>query len=94
MLTYRKNNRFALVILMIFLFISIALISRIILMFTSFGQVDFGILVLLKMFFVGVIYDFIAAIYYLAPLAVYLTFVPNKLFNNRFHKYIFWFFLF
>ena len=94
MLTYQKNNRFSLIILMLFLFVSLALISRIILMFTSFGQVDFGILVLVKMFFVGFIYDFITAIYYLAPLAVYITFVPNKLFNNRFHKYIFWVFLF
>jgi len=94
MLKYRKNNRFALVVLMMFLFISLALIIRIILMFTSFDQVDLGILVLIKVFFVGAIYDFIAVTYYLAPLAVYITLMPNRLFNNRFHKYIFWLFLF
>jgi len=93
MIKYIKN-RFALVFLMMFLFIGLALISRIILMFSSFDQVDLGILVLTKMFFVGVVYDFIAATYYLAPLAVYLTLMPNKLFNNRFHKFTFWFFLF
>ena len=43
MLGYVKN-RFALVSLMIFLFISLALITRIVLMFTSFSQIDFGVL--------------------------------------------------
>jgi len=65
---------------MMFFFISLALISRILLMFSSFGQVDFGILLLVKMFFVGFFYDFIAVFYYLAPLAVYITLMPNKLF--------------
>jgi phosphoglycerol transferase MdoB-like AlkP superfamily enzyme len=88
------KNRFALLCLMIFLFISLSLITRIVLMFYSFNQIEFGILVLSKLFFVGLIYDFVAAIYYVAPVAMYLTLIPNKVFNNRFHKYIFWFFLF
>ncbi len=88
------KNRFSLVILLMLIFIGLALISRIILMITSFHQVDLGILPLIKVFSVGVFYDFIAASYYLAPLALYIILMPDKLFNNRFHKYIFWFFLF
>lgn len=93
MLKYTKN-RFALIILMMLLFIGFALITRIILLFTSFSQVDFGILVLAKVCLVGLFYDFVAAVYYLTPLAVYITLVPDKLLNKRLHKYLLCFFLF
>jgi hypothetical protein len=93
MLEYVKN-RFALVLLIVFLFISFASITRIILMFNSFSQIDLGILALIKVYFVGFIFDFAVAVYGVAPVAVYLTLMPKKLFNNRIHKYIFWVFLF
>jgi hypothetical protein len=77
MLKYTKN-RFALIIMMILLFIGFALITRIILLFISFGQVDIGIRVLVKVFLVGLFYDIVAAVYYSTPLAVYITLVPGK----------------
>ena len=79
---------------MMLIFITLALITRSILLFTSFGQADLELFVLLKVFAVGTLYDFIAASYYLFPLAVYVTLMPGKIFNNPFHKYLFWFFLF
>jgi len=88
------KERFAPVSLMIVLFISFALITRIILLVSSFNQIDLGIFVLIKLFFIGALYDFVTAVYCMAPMAVYLTLMPTKLFNNRFHKYLFWLFLF
>lgn len=88
------RNRFFLLLLLILVFISLSLTSRIILFFTSFDQVDLGIYSLIKLFLVGLIYDFIAAIYYVAPLAVYIILMPNKLFSSKFHKYILWLFFF
>ncbi|MEC4684433.1 MAG: LTA synthase family protein [Nitrospirota bacterium] len=88
------KNRFALVTLLIVIFIAISFTSRIILLFADFDQVDFGIFVLIKLFLVGLIYDFVAAMYFVAPFALYIALMPNKLFNNKFHKYIIWLFLF
>ncbi len=88
------KNRFALVTLLIVIFIAISFTSRIILLFADFDQVDFGIFTLLKLFLVGLIYDFVAAIYYVSPFAAYVALMPNKIFNNKFHKYIVWLFLF
>ncbi len=61
------KNRFALVTLLIVIFIAISFTSRIILLFADFDQVDFGIFVLIKLFLVGLIYDFVAAMYFVAP---------------------------
>jgi phosphoglycerol transferase MdoB-like AlkP superfamily enzyme len=88
------KNRFALLLLLISTFIGLSLISRIALLFTSFDQADIGIYTLIKLFSVGLFYDFIAAAYYAAPFAVYLTLMPDKLFNNKWHKYILWLFFF
>ncbi|HEC97758.1 MAG TPA: alkaline phosphatase family protein [Nitrospirae bacterium] len=88
------KNRFALVALLIVIFVAISLTSRTILLFAKFDQLDFGLVVLIKLFLVGLFYDFVAAIYYVAPFAAYVALMPDKIFNNKFHKYILWLFLF
>jgi phosphoglycerol transferase MdoB-like AlkP superfamily enzyme len=88
------KNRFALVALLIVIFVAISLTSRTILLFAKFDQLDFGLVVLIKLLLVGLFYDFVAAIYYVAPFAAYVALMPDKIFNNKFHKYILWLFLF
>ncbi|MFK5984789.1 MAG: sulfatase-like hydrolase/transferase [Pseudomonadota bacterium] len=76
------------------LFIALSLITRIILLISSYAVVDFGALELVKIFVIGSFYDFVASIYYVIPFALYAVIVPNKLFNHPYHKYIIWVVLF
>jgi len=75
-------------------FISISFISRTILLLTDFIQVDMGIFSMLKLYGVGLFYDFVASVYYIIPLVIYLTVIPNRLFNTKIHKLIFLSFFF
>jgi phosphoglycerol transferase MdoB-like AlkP superfamily enzyme len=88
------QSRFGLVILLMLIFMGIALVTRVVLLGVSFSLVDFNIFSLLKLFLAGSLYDLLAAIYLVAPFAIYTALAPNRLFNNRFHKYLIWFFLF
>ncbi|GMT47573.1 MAG: sulfatase [bacterium] len=88
------KNRFILIGLLIVIFVAISLTSRTILLFANFNQLDFGFVILIKLFLVGLFYDFVAAIYYVAPFAVYVALMPDRIFNNTFHKYMLWLFLF
>ena len=88
------KNRFALVLLLISVFIGLGSAVRTALFFTSFGQLYLGVYSLIKLFSVGFFYDFIAAAYYAAPFAAYVTLMPDRLFNSRFHKYLLWLFFF
>ncbi len=88
------KNRFVLVVLLIVIFAVISLTSRIILLFAKFDQLDVGLVTLTKLFLVGLFYDFVAALYYVAPVAAYVALMPDRIFNNKFHKYMLWFLLF
>ncbi len=88
------KNRFVLLVLLIVIFVALSLVSRIILLFARFDQLDFGLITLIKLFLVGLFYDFVAAMYYVAPVAVYVALMPDRIFNGRLHKYMLWFFLF
>ncbi len=88
------KNRFILVGLLIVIFVAISLTSRIILLFANFNELDFSLVILIKLFLVGLFYDFVAAVYYAAPFAAYVALMPDRIFNNKFHKYILWLFLF
>ena len=93
-MTKYLRTRFTLIILMILLFIGLSLFTRIMLMLSNFGSIDFGLLAITKVFLVGFAYDFISSLYFLAPLVLYITLIPDKLFNNRFQKYLFLFLIF
>jgi len=92
--TNTSNNRFLFLILIMGVFISISFISRTILLLTDFIQVDVGIFSILKLYGVGLFYDFVASVYYIIPLVIYLTVIPNRLFNTKIHKLIFLSFFF
>jgi len=84
-----KNSRFQLLILAVVIFLFLSFVSRTSLLITDAGSVDLGIFSLIKIYSVGLFYDFLAAMYYVMPLALYLLLMPNKIFNSKLHKYIF-----
>ena len=81
-----SRYRFLSVFLLVFL--SVSFIGRFVLLSTSFSLVDTSLFALLKMFFVGCFYDFVAFSYYIIPFVVYLLLIPTKLFNSKLHKYL------
>jgi len=89
-----KNSRFSLVFLLMFIFVAISFVSRSVLLVYSFDNIEFGLVPLLKVYTSGLFYDLVAFLYYVAPFALYLIIVPNKIFNSKIHKYILWVFIF
>ena len=73
---------------MLLAFIATSFLTRVMLMLISASQVDMSPATLLKMFGVGLFYDIVAGLYYFIPLALYLLFVPQKLFNTKLHHII------
>jgi phosphoglycerol transferase MdoB-like AlkP superfamily enzyme len=89
-----KQDRFSFLLLVIGIFVTISFISRTVLLFTDFIEVDIGFIALLKIYMVGLFYDLVASFYYIIPLVIYLILIPNKLFNMKIHKIIFLSFFF
>jgi len=83
---FHKSNRFNLVYLFMATFIFISFISRTILLTYSFSHVSLGFTDLLKVYGIGLFYDFVAVSYYIIPFVIYLILVPNKIFNSKAHK--------
>lgn len=67
-------------------------------MIKSFSGVDFTILNLAGIFFLGLFYDLVNASYFIIPLILYLWLVPDRLFRKNWHRFllygIFFFFTF
>jgi len=88
-----KNSRFSLAILLIVVFVFTSFVSRTVLLVADFSHIDFGLIALVKLYGIGLFYDFLAASYYIAPFAFYLIVMPNKVFNSKIHKYIIWLYI-
>jgi len=61
---------------------------RLIFMFIEKHNIDLGILIFVKTFLIGFIYDLLAVFYFLVPLIIYLLLVPTKIYNSKLHKII------
>ena len=69
-------------------FIFISFVSRTILLSYSFDHVSLSLLDLLKVYGIGLFYDFVAVSYYIIPFVIYLILIPNRLFNTPWHRRI------
>ena len=83
-----NTGRFKFVSNFIGIFILVSFLTRIILLALTYDQVDMNVPELLKVFSIGVFYDFVAVSYYLIPFIIYLIVIPNKIFNSLIHKII------
>jgi len=83
-----KKSRFSLVFLLIGLLVLTSFVTRTVLLIASFNYVDFSLVSMLGLYSSGLFYDLLASLYYVAPLAVYLIIVPNRIFNSKIHKVI------
>jgi len=87
-LYFQRSNRFNLVYLFMVTFVIISFVSRTVLLTYSFSHVSLGLLDLLKIYGIGLFYDFVAVSYYVIPFVIYLILVPNRIFNAKWHRYL------
>ncbi len=83
---FTKSNRFNLIYLFMATFIVVSFVSRTILLTYSYSHVSLGLLDLVKIYGIGLFYDFVAVSYYVIPFVIYLILVPNKIFNAPWHR--------
>jgi len=80
------QNRFRFITNFLMIFLIVSFITRGVLTYLTLDQIDTNILELLKVFSIGLFYDFIAFSYYIIPFVIYLILVPKKIFNSKLHK--------
>ena len=69
-------------------FIVVSFVSRSVLLTYSYSHVALSFIDLLKVYSIGLFYDFVASSYYVIPFVIYLILVPNKVFNAKWHRYL------
>jgi len=82
-------SRFRWIGVLIALFVLVSFVSRTVLLLYSFSQVDTSAATLLKVYGVGLFYDIVTAFYFVIPLVLYVTLMPRKVFNARWHRWVF-----
>ncbi len=81
-----RDSRFRFIVNFITIFLVISFLTRVVLLYMTRDSVDVGVMELIKLFGVGIFYDFIASSYYIIPFVVYLILVPRRIFNSKIHK--------
>jgi len=89
-----KSTRFGAILLMIWLILGVSLVTRISLLVKSFAQADLTFFQLVGAFAFGTFFDLISAGYTIIPLLLYLWFIPSKLFEKKWHRFILYAFFF
>lgn len=90
------QHRFGLVFLVTSLLCSISFLTRIALLIYSASAVDWSILNLLKILFIGLFYDLAAASFAIIPIVIYLWILPSKWYSGKFNRsllFIYFFFV-
>ena len=80
------RSRFGSLYLFVGLFIGLALVTRLLLLLYSRADIDVSVAGLTAIFATGLFYDLVAALYFTIPMALYLTLVPDALFNHPHHR--------
>ena len=80
------RTRFGGILLLYFIFISISLISRTVLLSMSFKDVSFNPLNIIWSYVAGLFMDTVAFSYFMIPFVLFLMFVSDRFFNSAFHR--------
>ncbi|MBF0272016.1 MAG: sulfatase-like hydrolase/transferase [Magnetococcales bacterium] len=84
------SRRFGGLYLFIGLFLAISMVIRLVLGVKTFDTLDpspGGLLLILAS---GLFYDFLAALYFSIPFTLYLTALPDRIFNHRLHRVVYY----
>jgi len=83
-----KRHRFGLIVLMAWLIIGISFLTRFVLLIKSISQADLSLIQLVGAFPIGVFFDAVQASYFVLPLALYLLFIPQTIFEKNWHQFV------
>jgi phosphoglycerol transferase MdoB-like AlkP superfamily enzyme len=81
-----SRNRYAILQNFIAVYCSLGFAIRLILFIMSFKSIDFSILIIVKIFGMGLLYDFGTAVFFMLPYALYILFFPSKKTGNAADK--------
>lgn len=84
----KADNRSVFILLLVVVAISISTLTRIALLIKSSASVDFTVLNVLGIFFLGFAYDLLNTAFAIIPIVLYCWMVPGKFFLKKWHKYI------
>ncbi|MBK8712740.1 MAG: sulfatase-like hydrolase/transferase [Niastella sp.] len=80
------KNRFGPVFLVIILVISLSFITRVVLLVSSWSNIDFSFLNLLGIFFIGLFYDFITGLFFALPVALYCWLMKDAWYQKKWNR--------
>lgn len=84
----KLKTRVGLLLLLCAIAISISSITRLVLLFKSFSQVDTSIVNIAGIFLWGFFYDLVNAFYFSIPLILYLWLTPQRQYNKNWQGYL------
>lgn len=80
------QHRFAPVLIALLLLCGASLLTRLALLVNTAATFEWSFFNLLKVFFIGLVYDLAAASYAIIPLLIYLWLFPSKWYGKKFNK--------
>lgn len=78
-----RYERTGLVFLLAQVLVVISFVTRALLTLKSFTAIDFGVANVLGIFFIGLAYDLVNAVYFVCPLVLYLWNIPQRFYAIR-----------
>lgn len=91
MIKYKKmmqESRFGIAIIFSVVFLSVSLLTRLVLLFIATGRTSFSFMDLVTVFSVGTFFDLVTLSYFLLPFALVLMLLPNRYFNSRLNRFL------
>ncbi|MBI5213004.1 MAG: sulfatase-like hydrolase/transferase [Nitrospirae bacterium] len=86
-----SKSRFGSLYLFWTVFVALSFVTRTVLFVKSLPVLDLTPWLLIRIYGVGLFFDIVAAAYFSIPLILYLTLIPDKIYQGRFHKPVVYF---
>ncbi|MBV6342741.1 LTA synthase family protein [Candidatus Magnetobacterium casense] len=86
----RPVGRWRLVFLLYVVCVAVSFVTRVVLTVKSWSVLDANVVVVMKIFLVGLLFDLVTMTYFAVPVVLYITVVPRRVFNHRLHELVFY----
>ena len=83
------NSRYGILCWILVVFLLTAFVSRTVLLFFSFQEVQLGLFPLLRLYLLGLFFDLVAFSYFMIPIILILTFIPDRSLKNGLLYFLF-----
>ncbi len=80
------NDRFCFLYLFFMIFVSTSFLTRTVILVKALPMVNLSVWLLIKIYCVGLFYDVATMLYFAIPFVIYLTIIPDRVYQSKFHK--------